>query len=102
MSEWLSNPSIAELNDEFRRTTPHPLLTPGIYERDDALAIVMRVRTFDDFTPDNDPWGEHDFGAFDWQDIGVLWKIDYPDPDTGEFQDPAGKDTNRVLTITTG
>ena len=29
------------------------------------LAIQERVRTYDDFSEDNDPYGEHDFGAFD-------------------------------------
>jgi hypothetical protein len=34
------------------------------------------VRTFDDFTPDNDPWGEHDFGAFEHERHKIFWKID--------------------------
>ena len=30
----------------------------------DQAAVLDRVRTFDDFTPGNDPHDEHDFGAF--------------------------------------
>jgi hypothetical protein len=26
--------------------------------------------------PDNDPYGEHDFGAFNFMDQRILWKID--------------------------
>ena len=31
----------------------------------DQSAIREKVETFDAFTLDNDPYGEHDFGAFD-------------------------------------
>jgi hypothetical protein len=103
MSEFTHNPSIAAaLNDEFRRTTRHILVTPGVEMFDDLTALIMAVRTFDDFTPENDPWGEHDMGALDWHDERVLWKIDYSDPDTGYFQDPQSPDTNRVLTVMLG
>ena len=38
---------------------------------------MMRVRTFSEFTPDNDPYGEHDFGSFELSTGDkVFWKID--------------------------
>lgn len=29
-------------------------------------AVVLAVQHFDTFTPDNDPYGEHDFGTLSW------------------------------------
>ena len=66
------------------------------------LAIQERVRTYDDFSEDNDPYGEHDFGAFDMPTVGkIFWKIDYYAPDMRwGSEDPADpKKTVRVLTI---
>jgi len=64
--------------------------------------IRERVETFDQFTPDNDPYGEHDFGSFEVNDVGkVFWKIDYYDKQlergSEDPSDPA--QTTRVLTI---
>lgn len=64
-------------------------------------AIRERVETFSDFTQDNDPYGEHDFGAFDHQGMRIFWKIDYYDRAfTGGSEDPSDPaQTTRVLTI---
>jgi hypothetical protein len=29
--------------------------------------LLLALRRFDSFTPDNDPHGEHDFGALDFK-----------------------------------
>ena len=60
------------------------------------------MRTFDAFTPDNDPHREHDFGRIDHNAERVFWKIDYYDAAACKFgsedlADPAK--TVRVLTI---
>ena len=96
---------IARLNDEFRLTCKggRVVLTQGIASMrpDDQLLIVNKVRHFDDFSNDNDPWNEHDFGAFDYSGEKVFFKIDYYDP-TFEMgsEDPANPEkTARVLTI---
>ena len=96
---------IARLNDEFRLTCKggRVVLTQGIASMrpDDQLLIVNKVRHFDDFSNDNDPWNEHDFGAFDYNGEKVFFKIDYYDP-TFEMgsEDPANPEkTARVLTI---
>ena len=34
---------------------------------------------FSEFTPDNDPHGEHDFGSFTLVGREFFWKIDYHD-----------------------
>jgi hypothetical protein len=64
-------------------------------------AIIDRVQSFNVFTEDNDPYGEHDFGCFDLADYTIAWKIDYYDPEY-QFHSPNPADpakTRRVLTI---
>ncbi|XHE11789.1 DUF3768 domain-containing protein [Agrobacterium deltaense] len=96
---------IRELNDVFRMTwlTGTVLITSRIKSLPDAIqsSIVEAVQTFDSFTPDNDPLGEHDFGAVTIEGHRVFWKIDYYDP-TMQYgsEDPANPAvTERVLTI---
>jgi hypothetical protein len=64
-------------------------------------AIREKVETFNAFTPDNDPYGERDFGAIDHEGIRVFWKIDYYAPDLCQgSENPADpSQTVRVLTI---
>jgi hypothetical protein len=65
-----------------------------------AMAL-RRVATFDDFMPENDPYGEHDFGAFDLAGRRFFWKIDQYDKNL-EFgsSDPSDPEqTTRVLTL---
>jgi Protein of unknown function (DUF3768) len=62
---------------------------------------IRRVAAFADFSPDNDPHGEHDFGGFELAGQQFFWKIDYYDA-AMEFgsDDPADPaKTTRVLTI---
>src|SRR5215831_3624194 len=63
--------------------------------------VVRAVREFSDFTEDNDPHGEHDFGSFDLDGIQLFWKIDYYDQNLDmRSPDPADHTvTRRVLTI---
>jgi len=41
-------------------------------------AIREKVELFDSFTEDNDPHGEHDFGAFEHEGERIFWKIGSP------------------------
>jgi hypothetical protein len=43
------------------------------------MEVLQKVRAFKVFTPDNDPYGEHDFGAFDFNTKRIYWKFDYYD-----------------------
>lgn len=43
---------------------------------DDLPSILMRVKEFNEFTEDNDPWREHDFGAFEYKGEKLFFKID--------------------------
>lgn len=64
-------------------------------------SIVAAVREFNAFSPDNDPYGEHDFGAIEWEGARVFFKLDYYDRDM-RFGSPDPADpavTTRVLTI---
>lgn len=97
---------IAELND-LCRTAPgiagRWFITPGIraLSEADQSAIREKVERFTDFTSDNDPHGEHDFGAFEHNGQKIFWKIDYYDLTMQRgSEDPADpKQTMRVLTI---
>lgn len=55
----------------------------------------------DQFDRDNDPHGEHDFGAFDYAGQRIFWKIDYYSEDMMKvIEAPSNTDlTKRVLTI---
>lgn len=96
---------IATLNDAFRANPSLGtfFLTAGILTDmpQDVEAILNKVRTFEDFNESNDPYGEHDFGAFDFKGKKIFWKIDYYDRNF-EFASPDAADasiTNRVLTV---
>lgn len=97
---------IADLNDLLRTTflTGRIVLTEGISALLDTVRedILTQVRCFSDFGSDNDPYGEHDFGAINHPAAGrVFWKIDYYDRQyTFASPDPADpRVTCRVLTI---
>ena len=97
---------IARLNDQFRTTFigGKVMTTQGIETLtiDQKMAVLARVRQFNDFNPDNDPHKERDFGAFALPDVGkVYFKMDYYDK-AMEYgsEDPANPEvTTRVLTI---
>ena len=96
---------IAALNDNFRKTFTggQVLLTAGIaaMSSEDKANIISMVQNFNDFTPSNDVYGEHDFLSIDYKGNKIFAKIDYYDLNY-EFmsENPANPDiTNRVLTI---
>jgi hypothetical protein len=96
---------IRELNDAFRATLRggRAVMTAGVAELPDCVKAeaVAQVASFSDFTPDNDPHGEHDFGSFTLVGRKFFWKIDYYDKRC-EFgsEDPSDpEETTRVLTI---
>ena len=76
---------IRELNDTFRKTLAggQACFTAGAFALGPLFtaAALAAVQTFDAFTPDNDPYGEHDFGSITVgeQKLFFFWKIDYYD-----------------------
>jgi Protein of unknown function (DUF3768) len=67
-----------ELNDAFRTTFEggRVLITAAVGALPPILACeaLQKVRAFTDFTPDNDPYGEHDSGGFELAGHTFLWK----------------------------
>ena len=109
-----STQRIREQNDQFRQRMMIPtfgaqtirgktLMTKGITDLGPEAQIVIAamVRDYDNFTKENDPYGEHDFGAFEYNSRKIFWKIDYYAPDMQHgSEDPADpKQTIRVLTV---
>jgi hypothetical protein len=83
---------IAHLNDVFRRSTQEVMVTQGVQALPDILRLVRSVRVFDTFTPDNDPYGEHDFGSINWYQEKTYWKRENYDQDLQYWHDPLDPD----------
>ena len=105
---------IQKKNDEFRKRIMIPVfgkpeirgqhvMIIGIQElgAEAQICIAALVRDFDNFTEENDPNGEHDFGSNTYEAHKIFWKIDYYDTkyEMGS-EDPSDLlQTRRVLTI---
>lgn len=93
------------LNDALRRTFTggKVMMTAGISALPPTVltTVLSKVRNFNTFTADNDPYGEHDFGKFEHAGNAVMFKIDYYDQNMGYGSpDPSDeKCTTRVLTV---
>ncbi len=99
---------ITRFNDAFRCThdpeaNGQLVITAGVQGlgKEIVNTALSALREFDDFTKDNDPYCEHDFGSFEAAEHRFFWKFDYYDLD---FQlhspNPADpKVTRRVLTL---
>ena len=93
------------LNDNFRSTFVggRVLMTASVNQLpiDTQARIILAVQRFADFSTDNDPHREHDFGSFEIEGEKYFWKIDYYALDmNGGSADPADPaKTTRVLTI---
>jgi hypothetical protein len=97
---------IRMLNDGLRtgrRRDGTVLVTVGVNGLGPQFVAEARnaVATFNDFNADNDPHGEHDFGALTVQNEKLFFKIDCYDLDMS-MHSPDASDpsvTKRVLTI---
>lgn len=101
---------IAQQNDAFRRGDPNipgiRVITAGLDQLLKQLDIpqgqlAQTVADFDDFTEQNDPHAQRDFGAFEFHQHKLFWKIDAYNADYSMgSDDPADLSrTNRVLSI---
>jgi len=79
----MSTNRTCELNDAFRMSFHggKVMMTPGVDELPDCVKaeVLTKVCTFSDFSFDNDPHGEHDFGSFELVGRKFFWKIEYYD-----------------------
>ena len=100
--------SIAFLNDQARTTLTNCklIITRGIdlLGTEAVDCILNLVKSFDDFSERNDPFGEHDFGATEYKSNTIFWKIDCYDLDLmNHSPDPRDPHvTRRLLTIMLG
>lgn len=76
---------IRSANDRFRKgesdISGERLITQGlaaVIEEAGAspLDVMQIVVAFDSFTEDNDPYGTHEFGSFEFHGQKCFWKID--------------------------
>jgi hypothetical protein len=96
---------IRELNDALRihRLGGCFVITAGIAALGPSSVnrLIQAVTEFDNFTSDNDPYGEHDCAVMTVDGIKIIWKIDYYDL-SRRYHSPNAADprvTSRILTI---
>jgi hypothetical protein len=96
---------IRALNDDVRQhlNVGTAVVTLGIAAlgQEAVDRIVKTIAVCDDFCHANDPYEEHDFGAFEADGHKIFFKIDYYDKDlTYHSPDPADPNvTERVITV---
>ncbi len=98
-------PTIRQLNDVFRQTLigGKVIVTRGvaIFGTTAVIEIMDKIANCAEFTADNDPYEEHDFGVIIHDGQKLFWKIDYYD-ETMTYGSPDPADptvTTRVLTV---
>lgn len=100
-----STERIRALNDRLRTTGQGGdiVVTRGLAAlgAETVARVFAAVQAFTAFTPDNDPYGEHDFAALEAAGQSVMFKIDYYNRSlSGHSPDAANAGvTTRVLTI---
>ena len=101
----MSTQKITDLNDLMRKTGigGKLMITAGIAAKgqDFVAKALSAVRSFDSFTPENDPWKEHDFGSIELEGNKIFWKIDCYDKEL-EYHSPDPAEpavTTRILTV---
>lgn len=107
----MSASKIAALNDQLRKSLgmanmKHKvLLTRALssLDKEKVQQALNAVRTFNDFTEDNDPYGEHDFAFIELPGFPekIAFKIDYYDSNLEYLSDDPASDivTTRVMTV---
>jgi hypothetical protein len=90
---------IAKINDEYRKARQGFMVTRGVSALPNIATVLSMVQDFNKFSEDNDPYGEHDFGAFEVFGEKLFWKIDYYGQDLSGWCDPLSSECRRVLTV---
>ncbi|MEN7432387.1 DUF3768 domain-containing protein [Chromobacterium sp. TRC.1.1.SA] len=106
---WLLNQlKTAELNDQLRHSLPFPssrlgqvCCTQGFASLEQAERFIEAIRQMKDFSADNDPYLEHDFGQVEIDGVAVFWKIDYYAPDSEQGSDTPwdAEATRRIIML---
>ena len=110
MTDEQKTAEIRRLNDAFRKSFfgGRVVTTRRVASLDPLIlrCLIKAIMEFDDFTEDNDPYGEHDLFAQVCDGEKYFVKIDYyameggvPDLDYGSAEPWDSKKTFRVMTI---
>jgi len=105
--DWVDDQSfkIMSLNDMLRSTGIgwDILVTSGIQalKEDYRNRLISAIINFNQFTPDNDPYWEHDFWSVTLDNQNSFFKIDYYDENReyGSKEPSNPSVTSRVMTI---
>ena len=93
------------MNDAFRKTFwgGRVMMTAGVAALENPVrnAVVEKIKAFDAFDDDNDPWGKHDFISIEHDGQTFFAKIDCYNRDlSGHSEDATDPEkTCRVMTI---
>jgi hypothetical protein len=96
---------IRALNDAFRTSFRggRVMMTAGVAALEAPVrnAVIEKIRAFDAFDDNNDPWGEHDFVSVEHDGQTFFAKIDYYDRKLEAHSEDAAdpEKTCRVMTI---
>jgi Protein of unknown function (DUF3768) len=96
---------IRVLNDNFRCTFVggRVVMTASVNDLpvDTTARVLLAVQSFSNFTKDNDPHREHDFGSFEIDGETYFFKIDYYALDMAGGSENAADPsvTARIMTI---
>lgn len=102
----IARSNVRDQNDAFRTGGPFRggwFMTIGVQAKGPGFMLdaCAAVEAFDDWSNDNDPYDEHDFGKLEFEGETLFWKIDCYDRDRRYGSpDPADPQvTSRVLTL---
>ena len=95
----------AQLNVKARHNLTNYHMTNGVRSLDGQSLekLIKLVKEFNQFDPENDPYGEHDFGSVEFEGVKYFFKIDYYAKGSN-FQlgseDPSNESiTTRIITL---
>ncbi|MBS0251609.1 MAG: DUF3768 domain-containing protein [Proteobacteria bacterium] len=95
---------IRELNDQLRQslTGGRIMMTSGVEALGQSVVsqLLDLLRRYNQFDEGSDPYGEHDFGAFDHGGQKFFWKIDCYDLSM-QFHSEDASDPNKTVRVLT-
>lgn len=100
-----NNTLIAQLNDNLRKNPGCPgwMMTRGVTKLglEKINLVLEKIKNFDNFNEDNDPYGEHDYGSVEHDGLTIMWKIEYYDMSLKcSSDDPSDpKKCRRIITL---
>lgn len=95
---------IAQKNDALRTSMVAGrgnkiVLTEMVRALPGTKILLKKISEVEEHAPADDPHGEHDFGAVQYEGQKYFWKIDYYDKSLEHGMDALDPSCRRVLTI---